>query len=325
MKKVIEFVRIEDACKRIQGIANKTPVMTSSTLDGLTGASVHLKCENLQRAGSFKFRGAYNAVSLLAPEERRKGVIAHSSGNHAQALALVGRLLDIPAVVVMPKNSSSVKIKAVRGYGAEIVMCEPTLKSREETTARLIADKGYTLIHPYDNDNVIAGAGTACYELISQVADLDYILCPVGGGGLISGTSIAAKGSFPNIKVVGVEPERANDAYLSFTMGQMVQNTSTDTIADGLRTNLCQRTFDIIRQNVDDIVLVSEEDIVSAMRFLWERMKLVVEPSGVVSLAGILSEKLDGKNARVGVIVSGGNVDLEAFFKGYERQLDDYP
>lgn len=322
---VIEFARIEDACRRIQGIANKTPVMTSSTLDGLTGASVHLKCENLQRAGSFKFRGAYNAISLLAPEERRKGVIAHSSGNHAQALALVGRLLDIPVVAVMPKNSSSVKIEAVRGYDAEIVMCEPTLKSREETTARLIADKGYTLIHPYDNDNVIAGAGTACYELNSQVANLDYILCPVGGGGLISGTSIAAKGSFPNIKVVGVEPERANDAYLSFTTGQMVQNTSTDTIADGLRTNLCQRTFDIIRQNVDDIVLVSEEDIVSAMRFLWERMKLVVEPSGVVSLAGILSEKLDVENSRVGVIVSGGNVDLEAFFKGYERQLDDYP
>ena len=320
---MIRFARIKEAYHRIQGIANTTPVMTSRTLDGLTGASVHLKCENLQRAGSFKLRGAYNAVSLLAPEERKKGVIAHSSGNHAQALALVGRLLDIPAAVVMPDNSSSVKIEAVKGYGAEIVLCEPTLKSREETTARLIAEKGYTLIHPYDNDNVIAGAGTACYELISQVADLDYILCPVGGGGLISGTSIAAMGLLSDINVVGVEPKRANDAHLSFTTGQLVQNVSTDTIADGLRTNLCQRTFDIIRRNVEDIVLVSEEEIVSAMRFLWERMKLVVEPSGAVSLAGLLTGKLDVENARVGAILSGGNVDLNAFFKDYERQVEE--
>jgi threonine dehydratase len=317
MSTVIDYTRIEEAHHRIQGIANKTPVTSSRTLDGLTGALVHLKCENLQRAGSFKFRGAYNAVSLLAPEERKKGVIAHSSGNHAQALALVGRLLDIPAVVVMPDNSSGVKIEAVRGYGAEIVMCEPTLKGREDTTAGLIAEKGCTLIHPYDNDNVIAGAGTVCYELNSQVADLDFIFCPVGGGGLISGTSIAAKGLLSKVKVVGVEPERANDAYLSFTTGQLVKNVSTDTIADGLRTNLCRRTFDVIRQNVDEIVLVSEDEIVSAMRFLWERMKLVVEPSGAVSLAGLLSGKLDVENARVGVIVSGGNVDLEAFFKGY--------
>ena len=323
LKRVIDCARIKEAYQRIEGIANKTPVMTSRTLNGLTGASVHLKCENFQRAGSFKFRGAFNAASLLAAEERKRGVIAHSSGNHAQALALVGRLLDIPCVVVMPENSSTVKIEAVRGYGAEIVLCEPTLKSREETTQQLIADNGYTLIHPYDNDNVIAGAGTACYELISQVNDLDYILCPVGGGGLISGTSIATKGLLSNVNVVGMEPKRANDAYLSFTTGQLVENVSTDTIADGLRTDLCQRTFDIIRQNVKDIMMVSEEEIVSTMRFLWERMKLVVEPSGAVSLAGILSGKVDVENARVGVIVSGGNVNLEAFFKDYERYLEE--
>ncbi len=320
---MIDFTRIQEAYQRIQGIANKTPVMTSRTLDGLTRASVSLKCENLQRGGSFKFRGAYNAVSLLAAEERKAGVIAHSSGNHAQALALVAGILDIPAVVVMPNNSSRVKIEAVRGYGAEIVMCEPTLRSREETTRKLIADKGYTLIHPYDNYNVIAGAGTACYELNSQVKDLDLILCPVGGGGLISGTSIAAKGLLSKVKVVGVEPERANDAYLSFKTGQLVENASADTIADGLRTNLCQKTFDIIRRNVDDIVTVSEEDIVSAMRFLWERMKLVVEPSGAVSLAGLLSDRVDVQDARVGAIISGGNVNIEAFFEDYERQLKE--
>lgn len=317
---VVDFTRIREVNSRIHGIANKTPVMTSRTLDDITGASVHLKCENLQRAGSFKFRGAYNAVSLLAPDERKKGVIAHSSGNHAQALALAAGLHDIPAVVVMPKNSSSVKIEAVRRYGADIVFCEPTLQGREETTRGLIANNGYALIHPYDNDDVIAGAGTACYELNSQVRKLDYILCPVGGGGLISGTSVAAKGYLSEVSVVGVEPERANDAYQSFTSGTLIENTSTDTIADGLRTNLCQRTFDIIRKNVDDIVLVSEDEIISAMRFLWERMKLVVEPSGAVSLAGILSGKVDARNARVGVIVSGGNVDLKAFFESYQPQ-----
>jgi len=318
---VVDNDQVMDAYQRIEGSANKTPVMTSRTLDGLVQASVFLKCENMQRGGSFKFRGAYNAVSLLPPELRNRGVIAHSSGNHAQALALVVRLMDIPAVVVMPENSSTVKIEAVRGYGANIVKCQPTLESRQETTGKLIEERGYTLIHPYDNETVIAGAGTACHELLSQVSNLDYIFCPIGGGGLISGTSIAAKGLIPDVKVMGVEPEKAQDAYLSFTSGELVQNVSTDTVADGLRTYLCQRTFDIIKHNVDEIVLVSEEEIVAAMRFLWERMKLVVEPSGAVSLAGLLKIKEKVFNARVGVIISGGNVDLEAFFRDYERRL----
>jgi threonine dehydratase len=315
MRRLIDFVHIEKAYQRISGIANNTPIMTSRTLDELAGASIYLKCENFQRAGSFKFRGVYNTLSLLSPKERKVGVIAHSSGNHAQALALGARLYDIPCVVVMPKNSSQVKIDAAKGYGAKIVMCEPSLKAREKTTQELIRNIGYTLIHPYNNDNVIAGAGTAAHELISEVKELDFIFCPVGGGGLISGTSIAAKGILSEVKVIGVEPELANDAYKSFTTGKLVPNVNVETVADGLRTSLSKRTFDIIRRYVDEIVLVSEKEIIETMRFLWERMKLVVEPSGAVSLAGLLSGKVNVKECRIGAILSGGNVDLEGFFK----------
>jgi threonine dehydratase len=254
---------------------------------------------------------------LLSPEERKVGVIAHSSGNHAQALALCARLFEIPCVVVMPSNSSLVKIDAARGYGAEIIMCEPTLEAREKTTQELTKENGYILIHPYNNDNVIAGAGTAAYELISQVKELDFIFCPIGGGGLISGTSIAAKGLLSGVKVIGVEPELANDAYISFTTGKLVPNVNCETVADGLRTSLSERTFNIIRKNVDEIVLVSEKEIIDTMRFLWERMKLIVEPSGAVSLAGLLSGKMNIKEGRIGVILSGGNVDLDGFFKSY--------
>lgn len=314
---MIDYEHIEKAYQRIRKIAITTPVMTSRVLNEQVGASVFLKCENFQRTGSFKFRGVYNTLSLLPPEERKVGVIAHSSGNHAQALALCARLFDIPCVVVMPSNSSQVKIDAAKGYGAEIVMCEPTLEARVKTTQELIRNIGYTLIHPYNNDNVIAGAGTAAYELISEVKELDYIFCPIGGGGLISGTSIAAKGLLSEVKVIGVEPELANDAYISFTTGKLVTNINTETVADGLRTSLSKRTFDIIRRNVDDIVLVSEKEIIETMQFLWERMKLVVEPSGAVSLAGLLNVKVDLKGRRIGAILSGGNVDLAGFFKSY--------
>jgi threonine dehydratase len=305
---------IEKAYKKLKGIANVTPYVTSRTLDDLTGSSIYLKCENFQRTGSFKFRGAYNTVSLLTPEQKRNGVIAHSSGNHAQALALVAKLFGLDCIVVMPSNSSRVKIEAVKDYGADIVFCEPTPKDRQKTTDKLIEENGYTLVHPYDNDNTISGAGTCAYEFASQVSELKFVFCPIGGGGLISGTSVAVKGLIPTAKVIGVEPEIANDAYLSFTSGNLVPNKCFDTIADGLRTSLCERTFEIIKKKVDKIVLVSEEEIIKAMRFLWERMKLVIEPSGAVSLAGLLKNEINVKDGKVGVILSGGNVDLDNFF-----------
>jgi threonine dehydratase len=320
---LIDISHIEAAYERLKGMATWTPVLTSRTLNGLSGASASLKCENFQRTGSFKFRGAYNSVSLLSPEERDKGVIAHSSGNHAQALALVSRLFDIPCTVVMPSNSAKVKVDAVRGYGAEIIMCGPTPKDRAETTQELIQSNGNTLIHPYDNENTIAGAGTCMYELVNQVNELDFVFCPIGGGGLISGTSISVKGLVPKTKVIGVEPELANDAYISFTSGNLIPNTRFDTIADGLRTSLCERTFDIIRKNVDEIILVSEKEILEAMRFLWERLKIVVEPSGAASLAGLLKTEVDAKDCEVGVILSGGNVDLSEFFEGFSAPKKD--
>lgn len=306
---------IESAYVRIQAIANKTPVMTSRTLDSMLEASIYFKCENFQRTGSFKFRGAYNAISQLNEEDQAKGVIAHSSGNHAQALALAAKLLGVKCVIVMPANSTPVKLDATKGYGAEIVMCGPKLEDRETTTAKLIEEHSYSLIHPYDNDNIIAGAGTGAYELIQEVGELDFIYCPIGGGGLISGTSISAKGLLTNIRVIGVEPKNVDDAYRSFNSGKLVPNTSIDTIADGLRTSLSERTFKIIRQNVDQIITVTEQEIIDAMKFLWERMKLIIEPSGAVSLAGLLTKQLDVKNKKIGIILSGGNIDLNDFFQ----------
>jgi threonine dehydratase len=308
---------IEQAYKRIMTIVNQTPVLTSRTLNNKLNSKLYFKAENFQRAGAFKFRGAYNTVSQLTQEEKKRGVIAHSSGNHAQALALTSKLLGIPCVIVMPENSAKVKIDATKGYGAQVVMCGPKLDDRETTTKKFIEENGYTLIHPYDNENIIAGAGTACYELIQEIGDLDLVFCPIGGGGLISGTSIAAKGLLPEIKIIGCEPEKADDAYRSFTSGQLIPNTSIDTIADGLRTSLSERTFGYIKNNVDRIVTVTEGGIIDAMRFLWERLKIVVEPSGAVSLAGVLTKELDIENKKVGIIISGGNIDLESFFIQY--------
>ncbi|MFO7797895.1 MAG: threonine/serine dehydratase [Promethearchaeati archaeon] len=311
---------IIDAYERIKNFINKTPVMTSRTLNEKTEAEIFLKCENFQKVGAFKMRGAINAISHLSEEQKNKGVITHSSGNHAQAVALSAKLLDIHATIVMPETSPEVKIRATRDtYSANVVLCENTIEARQNTTEILINKHGYTLIHPYDNEHVIAGAGTAAYELLQEIDDLNMIFAPIGGGGLLSGTSIATKGFDSYIQVFGVEPQNVDDAYRSLQTGKIQMNRTINSIADGLLTNLSQRTFSIIRKNVDRIITISEQQILDAMKFLWERMKLVVEPSGACSLGGVLSNKVSVQNKRIGVIVSGGNVDLSEFFKEYEK------
>ena len=312
---LIQLEDVQKAKRVIKEVANRTPVMTSRTLDRQCGARIFLKCENFQRAGSFKFRGAFNALSTLNDRERSAGVVTHSSGNHAQALALAAAVSGVRAKIVMPRGSSPVKIEAVKGYGAEVVLCENSLASREETAGSLIASESLTLIHPYNDERVIAGAGTAAMELLEETGPLDLLLAPVGGGGLLSGTSTAAKGLYPEIKLWGVEPAGADDAYRSFHSGELIPQTDPQTIADGLRTSLGDKTFEIITERVDNIILAEENEIIRAMRFLWERMKIVVEPSGAVSLVPVLEGRLpSGKNLRLGVILSGGNVNLQAFF-----------
>jgi threonine dehydratase len=296
--------------------------MTSLTANRLTNCSIFFKCENFQRMGAFKFRGAYNAISQLSPQEKKRGVIAHSSGNHAQAVALAAKMLGITTTIVMPQNSSPVKIAATQEYGATVVFCESTLKAREEITNALIKKHKYVLIHPYDDPAIIAGAGTAAFELIQEVGTLDAIMAPVGGGGLISGTAMATKGLVSTAKVFGVEPEQANDAYQSFRTGKLVPSKNPNTIADGLRTSLSTLTFSLISKYVDEIILVSEEEIIEAMQFLWERMKLVIEPSGAVPLAGLFKIKNQIANQRIGVILSGGNVDLSHFFEHWRSLME---
>ncbi len=314
--------KVEEAYERIKRIANWTPVMTSSTLNRVTSSECFLKCENFQKTGAFKFRGAFNALSQLSPTQKKKGVITHSSGNHAQALALAAKLLGIKAVAVMPENASSVKVAATRGYGAEIVFCGTQSTDREKTVKSLIERYGYTLIHPCNDLKIIAGAGTAAYELIKEVGELDFVFSPVGGGGLLSGTAIATKGLLPSSKVIGVEPKNADDAYQSLKAGKIIPVKNPNTIADGLRTSLGSHTFKIIKNKVDKIVTVSEEEIVDAMQFLWERMKLVAEPSGAVSLAGVLAKQTDLKSKRVGIIISGGNIELTDFFSQIRQRLE---
>ncbi len=311
---MIDLRDIELAYTRIVSYINKTPIMASRTINRLTGCSVFFKCENFQRGGAFKFRGAMNSMLQLSPDERERGVITHSSGNHAQAVALAGSILNIKTVIVMPRSASPVKIAATRGYGAEVVLCEPTLQSRETTTQEIIEKHGYTFIHPYDNPKVIAGAGTTAFELLNKLGPLDALFAPIGGGGLMSGCSIVAKRRSTNTKVIGVEPAGADDAFRSFQKGKLIPSINPTTIADGLLTSMSELTFSIIRKNVDAIVTVNDREIIDAMRLLWERMKIVVEPSGAVSLAGLLkvSETMD--NQKVGVILSGGNVPLDSFF-----------
>ncbi|WP_437873203.1 pyridoxal-phosphate dependent enzyme [Sorangium sp. So ce363] len=298
---------IRGAAVRIAPHAHVTPVMTSRTIDGIAGARVFFKCENLQRVGAFKFRGACNAVLSLSDEEARRGVATHSSGNHAAALALAARIRGVAAYIVMPENAPAVKRAAVEGYGARVVSCAPTLRSREETIARVISETGAIFVHPYNDPRIIAGQGTAALELAAQVDDLDAVVAPVGGGGLLSGTAIAT-GSLSRARTIGAEPEAADDAARSMREGRIIPSNDPVTIADGLRTSLGELTFAVLRERGVEIVTVSEEDIVKAMRVVWERMKLVIEPSAAVPVAAVLRRLVQG--ARIGVIVSGGNVDL---------------
>lgn len=301
---------VRQAQARIARYIHRTPVLTSALLDRETGARLFFKCENFQQAGAFKSRGACNAVFSLADAEARRGVATHSSGNHAAALARAAGLRGIPAHIVMPRNSPKPKQQAVAGYGGRIALCEPTLAARESTCAALMAETGATLIHPYNDDRVIAGQGTAALELLEEVPDLDAIMTPVGGGGLLAGTSVAVKGIRPGARVLGAEPAQADDAAESLKAGRIVSKPA-NTIADGLRTMLGDRTFPLLRANVDGILTVSEEGIIAAMRRLWEIMKIVVEPSGAVPFAAVREHAAQFAGRRVGLILSGGNVDLD--------------
>ncbi|MCS6994860.1 MAG: pyridoxal-phosphate dependent enzyme [Anaerolineales bacterium] len=301
---------ILEAAERIRPYIHRTPVWTSASLNQRVGAQVFLKCENFQKVGAFKFRGATNAVFSLPEAQAARGVVAHSSGNHAQALALAARLRGIPAYIVMPHTAPQVKKDAVQGYGGQITFCAPTLEAREQTQNEVIARTGAVEIHPYNNEKVIAGQGTAALELLEDVPDLDVILTPVGGGGLLSGTAIAATETRPRLRVLGAEPEQADDAYRSMQAGQILPSHNPKTVADGLLTSLGTLTFPIIRQRVEQIVTVSEAAIIQAMRFTWERLKIIIEPSAAVPLGLLLERKVNLSGLRVGVILSGGNVDL---------------
>ncbi|MSR55448.1 MAG: pyridoxal-phosphate dependent enzyme [Gemmataceae bacterium] len=301
---------IRAAHARIRPFIHRTPVLTCSALDALVGASLFFKCENFQKVGAFKIRGATNAVLSLTDEEASRGVATHSSGNHAAALALAARNRGIAAHVVMPRNAPGIKVDAVRGYGGRITFCEPDQASREAKVADVIRETGASLIHPYDDDRIIAGQGTAALELLEDVPDLDAVLAPVGGGGLLSGTAIAVKSLLPKTRVVGCEPALADDAAASMREGRIVPARPPLTIADGLRTSLSERTYSIIRALVESIAVVEEDEIRAALRLVLERMKIVVEPSAVVPLAVMLNRDLDLKGKRVGIILSGGNVDV---------------
>jgi threonine dehydratase len=303
------FRRVTDAAERLHGVAHVTPVMTSRWLDERLGAAVFLKCESFQRIGAFKFRGAYNAISQLSEEERRRGVVTFSSGNHAQGVALAGRLLGVATVVVMPQDAPVIKREATEGYGARVVLYDPEVRSREEIARELQQEHGYTLIPPFDHYDVLSGQGTAALELCDQAGPLDLLLVPCGGGGLLSGCAIAAKGRAPNCRVVGVEPELADDATRSYYSGTLQTVKNPPTIADGTRTpSLGRITFPLVRGFVDAMATVSEESIVEAVRLLFFRLKLVVEPSGVLGLAALMTGAVEPRG-RVGVILSGGNVD----------------
>jgi threonine dehydratase len=308
----LDLTAIRAAHERIRPHIHRTPVLTSERLDAASGGSLFFKCENFQKVGAFKARGATNAVFLLDETTARRGVATHSSGNHAAALAYAAKLRGIPTHIVMPSNSSKVKVRAVESYGGRIVFCEPTQAAREATCARVIHETGATLIHPFENENVMAGQGTTAVELLEDVSDLDLILCPVGGGGLLCGTAVAAKTIRPKIRVIATEPANAADAAQSFRAGRLMPLEKTDTIADGLRTNIGTANFALVQRYVDDIVTVSEEAIVAAMRTIWETMKTIIEPSAAVPYAAILEQKVDLREKRVGVILTGGNVDLDA-------------
>lgn len=304
------YIDVEKAHELIKKYIHRTPVFSSSSINKIVGADLYFKCENFQKVGAFKFRGACNAVFSLLEEKAQKGVATHSSGNHAAALALAARMRGIAAHIVMPENSPEIKKKAVAGYGANITFCKPTLQARENTLAKVVEETGATEIHPYDNFNVIAGQGTAAKELIEDSVDFDIIMTPVGGGGLLSGTALSTKELLSGCKVIAAEPAGADDAFRSFHSRKWVPSENPKTIADGLLTSVGQRNFAIIMDKVDDIVTVSEENIIAAMRMIWERTKIIIEPSSAVPLAAILEGKVDIKGKKVGIVLSGGNLDL---------------
>jgi threonine dehydratase len=295
---------------RIKGYVHRTPVMTSSGINGLSEADVYFKCENFQKVGAFKYRGAANAVLSLTEQEAGQGVATHSSGNHAAALALAAKIRGIKCQVVMPRTSPVTKIEAVRSYGADITFCEPDLKSREDTLQMIVEKTGAVFIHPYDNFRVICGQGTAAKEFLEDKPELEVILAPVGGGGLLSGTALYVKAINPEIKVYGCEPAGADDASRSFKTGILQTSVNPKTIADGLLTSLSELTFEIIKGNVSDILTVSEESIVNAMILVWQRVKIIIEPSSAVTLAAIMENRNLFSHKKTGIILSGGNVDL---------------
>lgn len=306
-----DLTAIRDAHERIRGQIHRTPVLTSETLDKLAGAQLFFKCENLQKTGSFKFRGATNAVFSLSDEEAKRGVVTVSSGNHGAAISLAAQRRGIPAWIVMPRNAPRAKREAVEAYGGRVTECEYDMASRDAVCKEVQEKTGAILIHPYNNARVIAGQGTAALELLEDVPNLDIVIVPVSGGGLLSGTAIAVKSLRPSVRVVGAEPKNADDAFRSLASGKIEPAAKTQTIADGLRAVLCPLTFSILRENVDEIALVSEEEILAAMRLLWERLKLIVEPSGAVSAAIVLQNKIAARSKRIGIILSGGNLDLD--------------
>jgi len=305
-----QFKDVVAAHERIRKYVHRTPVLTSSGINDIFSSSFFFKCENFQKVGAFKFRGAANAVLSLPEEDVKMGVGTHSSGNHAAALALAARMQGIQAHIVMPRTAPEIKKTAVRGYGGIITWCEPTLESRESTMQEVIDKTGVIFVPPYDHFNIICGQGTAAKELIEETGELDIVMGPVGGGGLISGTAISTKGMLPSARVIAIEPAGADDAYRSFTSGKFVPSVNPQTIADGLLTSLGKLTFPLILDKVDEIITVSEDAIVAAMRMIWERMKIVVEPSGAVPFAAIIEKKIDVAGKRVGLILTGGNTDL---------------
>jgi threonine dehydratase len=309
-----ELKDIREAHQRIMPYIHRTPVLTCSSLNRMVDAKLYFKCENYQKVGAFKMRGATNAIFSLDLKEAANGVVTHSSGNHAAALSLAARNRGVVARIVMPSNAPKVKVEAVKHYGGVITFCEPNLASRESTAAKIISETGANMIHPFNNYRVIAGQGTATLEFMEEIPDLDYVLAPVGGGGLLSGTAITAKSLNPRVKVIGCEPKNADDAFHSTKAGRIIPPENPNTIADGLKTSLGDKTFPIIQEFVDEIILATEEEIVFGMQQIFERMKIIVEPSSAVPFGALLSKKLNVTGKKVGIIISGGNVDFSQFF-----------
>lgn len=310
----ISYDDVVDAHQRLEGIAHRTPVLTSLTADAISGGHVFFKCDNLQRMGAFKFRGAYNALAQFTPEQKKAGVVAFSSGNHAQAIALAGRLLDIRAVLVMPTDAPVAKVEATKGYGGEVVLYDRYTENREEIGKHLADEQGLTLIPPYDHPHIMAGQGTAAKELLEDAGALDVLLVPLGGGGLLSGCAVAAHALSPSCRVIGVEPEAGNDGQRSLQSGEIVHIATPKTIADGAQTlHLGNYTFPVIQALVEDIVTVSDAELVETMSFFAERMKILVEPTGALAAAAVLQKRLNFQGQRIGIVISGGNIDLARF------------